>query len=365
MQDFPVYRTLFAATLLGALFTRDRALPPRDWRVAALVLLWLGVFAATQHAAFPVNAWPRFVEFSGSLGATVLVLLLINTRQKLFLLLATIALAFAVVTIKGGYWAVIHGFADRVYGPPGSQYHDNNHFAVAAVMTIPLLLLWLRNSHGLWLKGVLAVVIGLSVLAVLSSWSRGGLLAFGVALLLLLLDSRRALWSAVPLLGVLLVAVLFFPDQWFDRMHSIASYETDSSAQSRIEVWKRAIGFVQLYPVLGTGFESFQFGKPSFDWHNVYIELSVEQGLLNFVFWAALVGGVLLGLSQLIRNAAPGPEAPWIRDYSVALRASLAAYCVGGMFLGIAYWGLLYLLLGAAIVLLSLAAQAGIAPRSS
>ena len=62
-------------------------------------------------------------------------------------LIATIAASFALVTIKGGYWAVMTGFADRVYGPPNSQYYDNNLFAIAVIMNIPLLVLWLRETR--------------------------------------------------------------------------------------------------------------------------------------------------------------------------------------------------------------------------
>ncbi|MEE4661863.1 MAG: putative O-glycosylation ligase, exosortase A system-associated, partial [Halieaceae bacterium] len=359
MRDFPVYWSLLGATLVGALFTRERSLPPRDWRVAALLLFWLGMLLSTYHALFPNYAWPRFEQVSAVLASTVLILVLIDTRQKLFLLLATIALAFALVTIKGGYWAVIYGFGDRVYGPPGSQYHDNNAFAVAAVMTIPLLLLWLRQSGNAWLQGLLGVIIALSVLAALSSWSRGGLLALGtMGLLLLLASTRRMALGLVPLAVVALVAVFcFFPEQWLERMQSIASYETDGSAQGRLEVWQRGLGFIERFPFFGTGFESWTYGERFQDWHSAYIEVAVEQGLVGFTLWLSLILGSLAGLTKLAWRFGNAPETAWIRDYSVTLRASIGAYCVGSAFLGIAYWDLLFHLIAAAILLQALAHQ--------
>jgi len=198
-RHLPVYKALFAATAIGTLFTRDRQWPPRDWRVLVLVGLWLFFLLTTKYAWLPFAAWPRFVEVSAVLGSTFLILVLVNTREKLYVLIAATALAFGLVSFKGGYWAVINGFADRVYGPPGSQYGDNNHFAVASVMTIPLLVLWLRQSAALWLKAALALAIVLSVLAALSSWSRGALLALGVTSMLLLIDSRKGSWAAPSL----------------------------------------------------------------------------------------------------------------------------------------------------------------------
>ena len=94
-RHLPVYRILFAATVIGTLFTRDRQLPPRDWRVLVLVGLWLFFFLTTIFSWLPFLAWPRFVEVSAVLASTFLVLVLINTREKLFVLIAAIALAFS------------------------------------------------------------------------------------------------------------------------------------------------------------------------------------------------------------------------------------------------------------------------------
>jgi hypothetical protein len=44
-----------------------------------------------------------------------------------------------------------------------------------------------------------------------------------------------------------------------------------------------------------------------------------------------------------------------VADYAVALRASLVAYGVGGAFIGVAYWDLLYHLIATAILLEALA----------
>ncbi len=359
MQVFPVYRILFAATVVGALFTRDRQLPPRDWLVFVLLALWSYFFVTTQFSAFPFLAWPKFIEVSGVFASTFLVLILINSREKLFILIATIALAFALVTLKGGYWAVIHGFSDRVYGPPGSQYYDNNHFAVATVMTIPLLALWLRQSADHWLNVALGLAIAFSVLAALSSWSRGALLALVVTSLLLLADRRKFLLILMPVLGVALLALFFLPESWFARMESIGAYQSDGSALGRLDAWQKGLAFALGSPFLGAGFEGWLFGAKSVDWHSAYIEIMAEQGLLAFLLWLSLIVGTLIGLTRLAWHHRGHAESAWVVDCSTALRASLIAYCVGGAFVGIAHWDLLYHLIAAAIVLRGLSASVG------
>ena len=40
MHTFPVYKLLFGAVVVALLVKRQWRLPPRDWRVAALIALW-------------------------------------------------------------------------------------------------------------------------------------------------------------------------------------------------------------------------------------------------------------------------------------------------------------------------------------
>jgi probable O-glycosylation ligase (exosortase A-associated) len=355
VRALPVYKVLFAATVVGAIFHRDWQWPPRDWRVAALLVFWLGLFVTTHYAAFPMYAWPRVMEVSAVLASTLLILVLIDTREKLFWLIAAIAASFALVAFKGGYWAFINGFADRVYGPPGSQYHDNNHFAVAAVMTIPLLVLWFRQTADPWLRGALALAIALSLFAALSSWSRGALLALGVMSLLLLVEGRKGLVVLLPVLLVAALAFVFLPEHWFARMESIANYQADGSALGRIEVWQKGLSFALGRPLLGAGFEGWVFGAETLDWHSAYVEIMAEHGLVLFGVWMSLILGTLAGLTGLAWRHRSPAETAWVADYAVALRASLVAYCVGGAFIGVAYWDLLYHLIAAAILLQGLA----------
>jgi len=332
-------------------------MPPRDWRVFALLLFWLGLVVTTHFAAMPYQARPMLIEASAAIAPAFLILVLINTREKLFILMVATAAAFALVTLKGGYWAVIHGFADRVYGPPGGHYYDNNYFAVAAVMTIPLLLLWFRQSTDRWLKILLGVLIGLSVLAALSSWSRGGLLALGATATILFMESRKKAWALVPVAFIGLVAVAFFPDHWFERMQSIGAEQLDASAQSRIDVWQRGLDFALGRPLLGSGFDGWVFGGGVLDWHSAYIQILAEHGFVVFAIWCSILVGTFWGLSRLVRHHRHSEHQGWIADYAAAIRAALVAYAVGGLFIGIGYWDLLYNLIALAIVMQGLASK--------
>jgi probable O-glycosylation ligase (exosortase A-associated) len=364
MKTFPIYMTLFAVVALAAArdYWRWRAWPrlPIDWRLLLILLIWGQFVLSTSQAINPWAAWPKMWEVAKLLPPLVLILLLIDSREKLLALNLTMALSVAVVVFKGGYWAVMTGFQDRVYGPPDSQYGDNNEFAVATAMAIPLLVLWYRETGHHALRLVLAGMIALSFASALSSWSRGGLLSLGVVALLLIWHSRRK-WLALPLLAVG-VGLMFvnLPQEWFVRMGALGAGELDASALSRLEVWRLGWAHALERPWFGGGFQGWVYlSLPTgglLDWHSAYVEMAAEHGLLGLALWGALLLGSMLALTVLIGRGRR-ERLPWLENHAAMLRASLAAYMVGAAFLGIAYWQMLYLIIVSTVLLRRFSAQ--------
>ncbi len=368
MREAPVYLILFAVTVLSLIYHtwRDKTwstLPWRRllaWQVWGLLALWLW-FAVTSHfGALPWEAWEKYPRVLKILPPLLLTLLLIDTREKLLYLVATLALCILLPALKGGYWAVMSGFQDRVYGPPGSPWYENNAFAVAVGMAIPLLVLWWRQTRE---RGVRMALLGGIVLcygSVLSSWSRGGMLALAAVTLLLVWHSQRKL-LAIPLL--LLMGAGFFvqlPEQWFGRMETLTAFQADASAQSRLAVWRIGLDAALRDPVTGAGFNAWPVltlsTGGSLDWHSAYVEMLAEHGFVGLGLWLALFLGALIGLGLLAWRHGRG-ESAWIGDHAAMLQAALLAYAVGGLTLGIAYWALPYHLLVIAVIL------AGLTPR--
>ncbi len=359
LREAPVFFTLFAWVSLAALHQTWRqhawaALPWRrllDWRVLGLLALWAWFGVTSHYSLAPWDAWDKYREVLKILPPLLLTLLLIDTREKLHYLILAIALSFLLVALKGGYWAVISGFHDRVYGPPGSQYSDNNEFAVALAMAIPLLVLWLREARGL--RFVLLLGIALTYASVVSSWSRGGMLALAAMTLGLIWHSKRKL-LAIPLL-LLLLATLFvqLPEQWFGRMQSTANYQDDTSAGERLQVWQVGIDFAAKRPLVGGGFNAWPAltlkEAGGLDWHSIYVKILAEHGYVGLALWGGLLGATLVRLTWGVRR-----HPAWVREYGAMLQASLLAYLVGGATLGIAYWELPYHLVVLAALLVTL-----------
>jgi probable O-glycosylation ligase (exosortase A-associated) len=368
MREVPVYLILFAVTVLSLIYHtwRDKAWTTMPWRrllawqVWGLLALWLW-FAVTSHfGALPWEAWEKYPQVLKILPPLLLTLWLIDTREKLLYLVATLALCILLPALKGGYWAVMSGFQDRVYGPPGSPWYENNAFAVAVSMTIPLLVLWWRQTRERFTRLLLLGGIVLCYGSVLSSWSRGGMLALAAVTLLLIWHSKRKL-LAIPLL--LLMGAGFFvqlPEQWFGRMETLTAFQDDASAQSRLGVWRIGLDAALHDPVTGAGFNAWPVltlsTGGSLDWHSAYVEMLAEHGFVGLGLWGALFLATLFGLGVLAWRHGRGDSA-WIGDYAAMLQASLVAYAAGGLTLGIAYWALPYHLIVIASLLGWFAAQ--------
>lgn len=356
MREAPVFAALFAVTAAAAL--RDwRTLQPRlntlaDWRLALIACLWAWFAVTTWNGVNPWAGWPKLREVAKLLPPLVLLVLLVDGRAKLAALLAVVGLAIGLAAVKGGYWALTTGFGDRVYGPPGSQFEDNNEFAVAAVMAIPLLLGAMGEVEGRVAKVGLAVVAALAAVAVLSSWSRGGVLGLAVMGAFVATPGGRSRTAVLLALVALAAgAVMLLPAEWFARMGTLLAPRGEGSAMSRLEIWQMGLDFVAQRPLAGGGFEGWIFatapGGNPVDWHSAYVEMAAEHGLIGLGLWLALLLGALVGLTASARTASSKGDAA-LAQWAAMLRASLAGYMVGAAFLGVAYWALLYWLLAAA-----------------
>jgi probable O-glycosylation ligase (exosortase A-associated) len=358
MARFPVYKLLFLVTCVSVVldYARRRERPSFfwDWRLTVLGLLLADFLLTTYFALLPDTARAKLIAVSMLVPPLLLTLWLTDSREKLRYLIVVTAAGIALLALKGGYWAVMTGFADRVYGPPNSQIGGNNEFAVALAMTIPLLVLWRRQAGHQPLRWGIGCAIALCYVAALTSWSRGGLVSLAAMSAFLVWDSRYKFLAVALLVAGTALALVNLPEKWIERMETIPSYQADQSFLGRQETWRQGLAYLQDDPWTGSGFEGWraitaEFKSPtdpvSRAWHNAYIEALIEHGIPGFLLWGTLLAGTLIGLTRMIGRGRRARDA-WLVDHGAMLRAALVAYAAGGLTLGIAYWELMFQLLG-------------------
>ena len=139
VRSLPVYYVLFLVVAFRTFTCKDKQSLPKDWRIPVFVMLWIGFAISSTQAYFPDIAWQKFWVVTKIYLPFYFTLVLINTRQKLYGLIITIGASIGIVAIKGGIFAILKGFSARVYGPPNTQFEENNAFAIAMLISIPLL----------------------------------------------------------------------------------------------------------------------------------------------------------------------------------------------------------------------------------
>src|SRR5690606_6725544 len=111
---------------------------------------WMGV--TTLFAAYPEFAWPQFEKVAKILLMVFVTMMLINTKERINLLVWVMTLSLAFYGAKGGVFTLAHGGMYHVWGPPGSFIEGNNEMALALLMTIPMLRYLQISSTNKWIR---------------------------------------------------------------------------------------------------------------------------------------------------------------------------------------------------------------------
>jgi probable O-glycosylation ligase (exosortase A-associated) len=296
---------------------------------------------------------------------------LLHSRKQLELMLWVIVLSIGFYGIKGGIFTLLVGGGERVYGPPGETFlSDNNGISVALIMTIPLMYYLTTVVSSKWVRRGMYGAMLLSGMAILGSQSRGALVAILAMLLFLWLKSRRKLALGIILLALVPLAIGFMPEKWVERMQSIETYDSDSSAMGRLNTWHMMFNLANDRPLVGGGFEpytpkTFSMYGPKPDAvhsaHSIYFQILGEHGYVGFGLFLALGIACWMVSRRLIHASRDRPDLLWAGDLARASQVSLVGFAVGGAFVNIAYWELPYY----EMVILMAAYQlaSGVAPK--
>jgi putative inorganic carbon (hco3(-)) transporter len=346
----PLAALAAGVTLLGLLMTRERQSPFKGPAVIAFVLFTFWITLSWGFGLSPAADFPQWDKVMKINLMVFVALILLSSKKHVFALAWVAAGSLAILGAKGGVFTVLTGGSYRVWGPPYSFIQDNNEFALALVMTIPLLrFLQLQLAPG-WGRHAMTVVMLLCAAAALGSQSRGALLAISAMTIMLWWRGKNKV--AVGILLVIAAAALvgFMPDDWTNRMSSIDNYQEDRSALGRISAWWTAWNLAFHYP-LGVGFnfvrpELFALYSPTPDYvhaaHSIYFLVLGNHGFVG-LFLFLLIWFLTWGAAGSLRKIATGiPQAQWAADLGGMAQVSLLGYAVGGAFLSLSYFDLPY-----------------------
>ncbi|HEY0961582.1 MAG TPA: O-antigen ligase family protein [Pseudomonadales bacterium] len=335
----------------------------------------------------PMSYWPggtvSFLlgEYFKTLAVFLLVSHVIDSIGKLRTLLlglVLMGLPLAITVLIDFAAGSFNQAGDRVllvYNAPLTA--NPNDLALMLNILLPFAIsLFLASKGKTTLRIALGAAICIFVTTIVLTFSRAGFLALCVIFMIYMwrLRSRpERLWIPFALL-LMVFALPFVPDTYFDRLSTITNIEADESlsAQNRYSDMLVAIKLLVQNPLIGAGAGMNLYamnearGEASLEIHNVYLQYGVDLGLPGLLLFLAVYFICLRSTSVVMQKARYMPAPNTLFYLAEGIRVSLWAFAVEAMFHPAAYNFYFYYIAGLAVALRTVCdREAGIHEQSS
>ena len=370
------YNMLIAvATILSYVLQKNKL--KTDGSALTVLILFFFIWSTISSIltiSNPDVVWFEWNVFFKIVIFYVLCILTIKTKHHVNVFMWAISLSAAYFGAGEGlkYFVTIGGHT--IEGIPGSRLSDRNELALALNMTIPIIIFLFTQTKSKWLKIALAGAISLNVLAILGSYSRGGLLGLLVLAGYFFLQSKRKVLVSILLIFAVSISSLFVSDEWTERMDTIETMDQDASFLGRVLAWKQATLMAIDHPIFGGGFKAGQnqviwiMYEPEFyklDFivdtsgftvnkakaaHSIYFQVLGDQGFVGLCIFLIILLVAYRKLSWVTKHS----QDEWVINLARMLKVSLVAYCAGGAALSLPYFDLSFALFALTHVLTEL-----------
>ena len=304
-----------------------------------------------------LSSW---VDFFKVIMISYLITLIIRSEKDFKIALIVISLSLGLEGAKQG-WTQLILHPGAVNNNQHPVLGDNNGVAVGMLMLVPILFSLYQTTERKVIKyGFLFLAIGITYRAI-STYSRGGFLAFITMCIVYWLRSKHKIRSAVVI--VLLVALLIpaLPQTFWDRMNTITTNteEMDSSAAGRIYFWKLALEMAKQNPIFGVGHNAYKEAYRVFDYsndsiaravHSAWFGILAEWGFPGIILFLYIYGYSLFSCAQARNGCKNNPELKCLGIYSTGIETSLITAGVGISFLAQQYLEMLWHFFALAVI---------------
>ena len=368
----PLRIAFLTAGLAGASWLWERW---RDRKTLGLSpeMLILFTLLAWAFMTIPVSFWPggsisRLTDvYIKSVVVFWLLANVITTEKQLraltaVLMICTVPLgATALKNFMSGVFIQDMTQVSRIVAYDGALTSNPNDLALMLNLILPLSIASLLSARSKLVKSLCIGVIGLSVVAVIVTFSRAGFLGMAtiVAVDFIRMIRRRGAdraW-AVAILFAILLAVPFAPSNYVDRLATVKNVASDptGSSQARWRDMSAAAQFVMGHPIIGAGLGMDVLALNQVrgvDWvqvHNVYLEYAVDLGVPGATLFLLLFYRVFTRVRSSRQQLADVPAHRSLFLLVEALETGLIVFAICGFFYPVAYNFFFYYIGGLAL----------------
>jgi len=328
--------------------------------IRSFIMLTMVVLVSTSVALSErpdAETISRLLEYVKIVVIALFTTVVVKTREHLRILMWVIALSLGFYGVKSGVWGILTFGGGVIKQGPGGMLADNNDFALALAMAVPLLVnVGLSEKRDL-LRRAFFITVPLTMITIVLTHSRGGFLSLTGAIGVMVWRSKNRVAGVVIGMLIGLCALVLAPASYKERIASIADYKSEGSAQARFASWAVAYRMAMAHPILGVGLGKFtqhymrhepnptaqqRAGFDIFVAHNSYLQIWAECGTMAFLLYWMLLFISFFTIWRTRARAKRLYYSSWIINYATGMEASLVAFMIGSTFLNRAHFDLFY-----------------------
>jgi len=366
MSAVPLNKIVAIATLTVLFISREKKDPYLDTTLTLLLcfaasctISWL---TALAPGADTDDLYQKLIK--GIVLAFVISTVMVS-RHRIHLLVLIVVVALGFLAVKEGLISLLTAGGHKILG--SGSIGDNNSLATALLMAIPLNFYLARYSAVRAVRIGLYVTLGLSLVTVVMTFSRGGFVGMLVLAAFMIKNSRNKLASLAVVATAGIVIYAAAPDSWFERLHTIQDANNDNSFMGRVVAWKMSWLIANAHPLFGGGPHSVQHLSvwtayrpflPTLDFiqtpkadvmphaaHSIYFEMLGDNGFVGLLLFIAAIASALWNCRRIVRLTRHEPSLAWAYDLARLAQISFVVYLITGAALSMGYFELVYIML--------------------
>ncbi len=375
---------LVLAILIRWVIFRER---PKGWGTPLVILALYGIigFGSMLYSPVADRVLTKAYAFVKDSAITLLIIILLQRGRALrsaIWTLIVVGIFLGTVSVfqyfTGTFDRSYGGFAqaglDQIVGLTdnyriGGPIGDPNFFAQIMIVLVAISLERAMHEKSLLFKTLALYCLVVSVLCVIFSYSRGGLLALAVCLgTWFIVNPPRRLQTPILIIAVALAALYVVPEGYFSRLLQLSQVFTsqgtlrtsDPSLQGRISENLAAWEMFRTHPLLGVGWNTYPYLFPFYskdiglanvaterEAHDLYLEVAAETGVAGLFAFGLIL---FTSFRDIVRARRTFLRAN-LQDYAglvTGFGIGFLGYLVAALFIHGAFPRYLHVLLGIA-----------------
>lgn len=350
-QSVPLNLVVAAVTILAWFFTKEHRLPPPRVIYWLFIVFLLWVTFGSFFAFRPSWSWQFWDRCWKTMFLGLFAAAMTNSKVRLHALVWVLVISLFYYGVKGGAFTLLTGGKFHVLGPPKSPIGDNNTLALALLMSLPLANYLRMQTRQKWLQYGILVAMGLTVVAIVGSYSRGALLGLAAVVAAGIMRTRRRVLYFALCAALIIPVFNFMPEAFHERVQTISQAGQDASFMGRVHAWEVAfycaidhfpVGAGFYGPQLDAVFHIYRPDETSHAAHSIYFQVLGEHGFIGLAIYLMLIAAAFISSNRVRNMSRDISELRWAYEMASMFQISLVAFCVGGAALSMAYYDVFF-----------------------